>query len=88
MGHDHQSRVAPARGGKAERIGLQHSGSHTWLALLCFFSGVASRPTVSYPDFLDHEGHEDGVFKIKLESGFSYHRGHRGHGEEKSPARF
>ena len=32
--------------------------------------------------------HEDSVFKIKLESGFSYHRGHRGYGEEKSPCPF
>ena len=36
-------------GGKAERVGLQNSGSCSWLALLRFFRGVASRPAVSYP---------------------------------------
>ena len=54
VGHDHQSRVAPARGlpsvalakegRKAERVGLLHSGSCSWLALLRFFREVVSRP--------------------------------------------
>ena len=41
--------MALARGGKAERVGLLHSGSCSWLALLRFSGGVASRPTVSNP---------------------------------------
>jgi len=79
-------------GGEAEKRGVDHWQGFPntpflvlWFALLHFFKGVPARPAVSNPDFLDHE---DGVFKIKLESGFSYPRGHRGHGEEKSPARF
>jgi len=47
-------------------------------SLLHFFRGGACWPTASYPDFLNHE---DGVFEIKKEFEFSYHREHGGHGE-------
>ena len=57
MAQGHQSRVAPARGlpskalakggGKAEQVGLHHSGPCSWLARLRFFRGC--RPAGPFP---------------------------------------